>query len=87
MDFLKYSNIVLIGFLVWLIMAPRASSPRYGELFLAYMAALLFSLIASSEIMMFKPVAFFFTVGGVFAFFYVVFRTSLRVTIKNDTKK
>ncbi len=82
MDFFKNSNTILLGFLIWLIIAPRFSSPRHGELFLAYMTALLFSLIASSEIMMVKPVAFFFTVGGVLAFCYIVARMTIRVTIK-----
>ncbi|MDR3560429.1 MAG: hypothetical protein P4N59_03160 [Negativicutes bacterium] len=82
MEFGKYANIVLIGFLVWLIIAPRTSRPQYRELFLAYMAALLLCLIASSEIMMVKPVAFFFTVGGVFAFCYVVARSMVVIRIK-----
>jgi hypothetical protein len=82
MDFVQHSNIILVGFLVWLFMAPRFGSPRYGELFLAYMTALLFSLIGSSEIMMTKPAAFFFTVGGVLAFFYIIARMTIRVTVK-----
>jgi len=43
----------------------------------------LFSLVATSEIIMIKPVAFFFTVGGVLAFCYLVARKTIRVTIKN----
>lgn len=82
MDFMKNSNIVLIGFIVWLIMAPRITNPRYGELFLAYTAALLLSLLASSDLIFIKPVAFFFTVGGVFAFSYVVARTTIRISSK-----
>ncbi len=82
MEFMKNSNFILMGFLVWLIIAPRATSPRYGELFLAYMTALLFSLIGSSEIMMQKPIAFFFTLGGVLAFCYVVARKTIRITIR-----
>ena len=71
--------IVACGFLVWLAIAPQAGISGYGERFLAYMAALLFSLIASAEIMLVKPVAFFFTVGGVFAFCYVVARSTVMV--------
>jgi hypothetical protein len=82
MDFQGYGNIIIAGFLVWLLMAPRVNSPRYGELFMAYMTALLFSLIGTSEIIMIKPVAFFFTVGGVLAFCYVVARKTIRVTIR-----
>lgn len=83
MEISKYSYVILVGFLVWLTIAPRNNSPRFSELFLAYMVALLFSLVATSEIIMIKPVAFFFTVGGVLAFFYLVARKSIRVTIKN----
>lgn len=79
MDLLKYGNVILLGFLVWLIIAPRAGSPQYGESFLAYMVALLFSLVGSSEIMMVKPVAFFFTIGGVFAFCYILASSAIRV--------
>ncbi|MDU2066236.1 MAG: hypothetical protein E6713_15580 [Sporomusaceae bacterium] len=82
MDFIKNSNIILIGFFVWLLMAPRMTNPRYGELFLAYTAALLFSLLASSDLLFIKPTAFFFTVGGVFAFSYVLARTTIRITSK-----
>ena len=81
-EFFKYSNVILMGFVVWLWIAPRVSSPRYGELFLAYMVALMFSLVASSEIMMVKPIAFFFTVGGVLAFCYVAVSMSIKVTLK-----
>lgn len=83
MEISQYSYVVLVGFFVWLTIAPRNSSPRFGELFLAYMAALLFSLVAATEIIMTKPVAFFFTVGGVLAFCYLVARKTIRVTIKN----
>jgi uncharacterized membrane protein YccC len=82
MEFAKYTYVVLAGFLVWLTIAPRPSRPRYGEMFMAYMAALMFSLVGSSEIMMVKPVAFFFTIGGVLAFFYVAARSLVVVRIK-----
>jgi uncharacterized membrane protein len=82
MEFSKYTNIILIGFLVWLIIAPRAGSSRYGELLLAYMTALMLSLIGSSELMMVKPAAFFFTIGGVLAFCYVIARRMIRISVK-----
>lgn len=71
--------IIAYGFLVWLVIAPRLGSSLNSEWFLAYMVALLFSLIGSSEIMMVKPAAFFFTVGGVFAFAYVVARSMVMI--------
>lgn len=82
MDILNYSNVILVGFLVWLTLAPRVGNPRYGELFLAYMVTLMLCLIGTSEILMVKPVAFFFTVGGVLAFVYVVARSTIRISIK-----
>jgi hypothetical protein len=82
MDFDNYAYVVAVGFLVWLVIAPRASASRYGEWFLAYMAALMFSLIGSSEIMMVKPVAFFFTIGGVLAFCYVLARSVVVIRVK-----
>lgn len=82
MDILNYSNVILVGFLVWLTLAPRVGNPRYGELFLAYMVTLMLCLIGTSEILMVKPVAFFFTVGGVLAFVYVVARSTIRISIR-----
>jgi len=82
MGIMQNSNIVVLGFIVWLSIAPRRNSSRYGELFLAYMTTLLFSLVGSTEIIMVKPVAFFFTVGGVVAFFYVVIRKTVTIAIK-----
>lgn len=79
MEFGPNAYIVACGFLVWLAIAPRSTMSGYGEWFLAYMSALLFSLIASAEIMLIKPVAFFFTIGGVFAFCYVVARSMVMV--------
>ena len=82
MGLIQNGNIIILGFLVWLFIAPRRNSSRYGELFLAYMATLLFSLVGSSEMIMVKPVAFFFTIGGVVAFFYVVVRKTMTIAIK-----
>ncbi|MBP2649762.1 MAG: hypothetical protein H6Q74_587 [Firmicutes bacterium] len=82
MEFSSYSNVIIVGFLVWVAMAPKKRTANFGEWFLAYMAALLFSLIGSSEIMMSKPNAFFFTIGGTLAFFYVVARSMITVKIK-----
>ena len=82
MELTKYAGIIAIGFLVWLLIAPRNGNPRYGELLLAYMTALMLSLIGTSEIMMIKPTAFFFTIGGVFAFCYVLARKVVRISIK-----
>ena len=82
MELMQNYNIVLSGFFVWLIIAPRRNSARYAELFLAYMTTLLFSVVGSSELIMVKPVAFFFTVGGVIAFFYVLLRKTVTIVIR-----
>jgi len=82
MELMQNYNIVLLGFLVWLVIAPRRNSTRYGELFLAYMTTLLFSVVGSSELIMVKPVAFFFTVGGVIAFFYILLRKTVTIVIR-----
>ena len=74
--------VIFCGFLVWLIIAPRAGAVGYADWFLAYMAALLVSLIGAAEIIMVKPVAFFFTVGGVLAFCYVVARSRIVIRLK-----
>lgn len=84
MDFLTNSNIILAGFFVWLIIAPRVGSKKYGEMFLAYMVALLFCLIGTSEIIMIKPAAFFFTVGGALAFCYIVVQATFRISIRKE---
>ena len=83
LELMQNSSIIVLGFLVWLFIAPRRNSSRYGELFLAYMTTLLCSLVGSSELIMVKPVAFFFTIGGVAAFIYVVARKTVRIAIHN----
>lgn len=82
MEFSQYTSIIAMGFVVWLTIAVGTSVSRNSERFLAYMAALLFCLIGTSEIMMIKPIAFFFTVGGVFAFCYIVARAIPIVRMK-----
>lgn len=79
MDFINNGNIIFIGFVVWLIMVPQMTSFQNSQAFLAYMVALLLSLLVTSDLLFIKPVAFFFTVGGVLAFLLVVARTSIRI--------
>lgn len=74
--------VIACGFLVWLLIAPRRGMTSWDDWFLAYMAALLISLIGASEIILVKPVAFFFTVGGVLAFCYVLARSAVVIRIK-----
>lgn len=84
MELGKYVHVIFGGFLVWLSMAPGVNNPQYGDKLLAYMVTLLFSLIASSELMMTKPIAFFFTIGGVLAFCYVLARSVVIIRVKKE---
>lgn len=84
MGLLQNSTTIILGFIVWVLMAPRLNRPHYGEKFLAYMTALLFSLLASSDLIYSKPVAFFFTVGGSFAFFYVILRITFQLSARRE---
>ncbi|MDR1701606.1 MAG: hypothetical protein LBR56_02390 [Sporomusaceae bacterium] len=82
MEILQKITVILIGFTVWMCIAPRFNNPRYGELFLAYMTALLLSLVASSELFMTTPIPLFFTIGGVFAFCFELLKKTVRITIR-----
>jgi glycerol-3-phosphate acyltransferase PlsY len=84
MEFINNGNIIFIGFVVWLIMAPQMTSFQSSQAFLAYMVALLFSLLVTSDLLFIKPVAFFFTVGGVLAFLLVVARTTIRIASQKE---
>lgn len=84
MEFINNGNIIFIGFVVWLIMAPQMTSFQSSQGFLAYMVALLFSLLVTSDLLFIKPVAFFFTVGGVLAFLLVVARTTIRIASQKE---
>lgn len=82
MDFSQHINVVIWGFIVWIILAPKVANPRFRELFLAYMVALMLCLVGTSEIILVKPVPFFFTVGGALAFTYILLRGALRIAIR-----
>lgn len=82
MDFAHFRSVVLLGFIVWLGMAPKLKSPHYGESFFAYVVALLLCLIGTSEIILIKPIPFFFSIGGVFAFILILARLTVRIRIK-----
>ncbi len=82
MDFAHYRSVVLLGFIVWLGIAPNLKSPNYGQTFFAYVVALLLCLVGTSEIILIKPIAFFFTIGGVVAFIFLLARMTVKITIK-----
>lgn len=87
MELVSNGNVIFMGFVVWLMMAPRRKGKQNGSSFLAYMVALLFSVLASADLLLIKPVAFFFTVGGALAFFVVIARNTIRITTNNDNGK
>lgn len=82
MDVTQYVSTIGMGFTVWLAVALLSDVFHHSERFLAYMVSLLFCLIGTSEIIMVKPVAFFFTVGGTLAFGYLVARSLLILRLK-----
>lgn len=74
--------VLFAGFFVWLLIAPKINQPHYGDHFFAYTVALLLSLVGTSDMVLSNPVAFFFTVGGTVAFFYVLFTRTIRIIVK-----
>ncbi|SEJ25705.1 hypothetical protein SAMN05660742_10518 [Propionispira arboris] len=84
MEFTQYMGTMAIGFIVWLFMAPKLNNPKCGELFLAYMVTLMCCLVGTAEVIVSKPIAFFFTIGGALAFFVVVVVRMFQITIKFD---
>ncbi|WIW71632.1 MULTISPECIES: hypothetical protein [Anaerosinus] len=70
------------GFLVWFCIAPKARCKNYGNLFAAYTMTMALTLVGTADLIIIKPIAFFFTVGGVFAFFYVLFTRTIQIIIK-----
>ena len=72
------------GFLIWYLIFKKKK--REGQPFLAYTIAFLISLLISSDLIYSKPSAFFFNVGGSFAFFYVLFKKTVIITIKTNNK-
>lgn len=77
---------IFSGFMVLWFLAPRATSPYYGQLFLAYMVALLFIVVGTADLIMIKPTAFFFMVGGSVAFLLNVFMKIVRFSLYIEKK-
>ena len=70
------------GFLVWMLLAPRPQSEQYPTTLYAYMVTLAFCLIGTENLWKTMPVAFYFMIGGAFAFMYVFFTRIMVVRVK-----
>lgn len=75
-----------IGFLIWWILAPRSNGKEHGQPWLAYLVTMLVCLEVSSEMMMSRPNAFFFTVGGSIALFFVLLMRLLKSVVYIERK-
>lgn len=81
MEVSTFISIIGLGFAICLLMAPRPG-PGFGEKFIAYVVALLLALIATTDIFLIKPVAFYFTLGGLLAVVFLFIRSSVRITVR-----
>ncbi len=70
---------VLAGFIVWWTLAPRMNRAGAFDRLLAYLTAMMVLLIATAELIMVKPLPFYFMVGGGLAFFYQFSRIVIRI--------
>ena len=75
---------VLAGFIIWWTLAPRLRSPEAVERFLAYLTAMMLLLVATADLIMVKPLPFYFMVGGGLAFFYQFSRLLFRIVKRQD---
>lgn len=70
------------GFVVWLMLAPRPQNKEYPMLLTAYMVTLALCLIGTENLWQDMPIAFYFMIGGAFAFMYVFFSRMVVVRVK-----
>lgn len=77
MAFYQYKEVIFFGFVVCWSLAPSISRPRFAELLLAYLSAMLVLLLATGEILTSYPVPFYFMVGGALALVYFFLDTIL----------
>lgn len=75
-----------IGFLIWWILAPGKSGKEHSQLWLAYLVTMLVCLEVSSTMMLSRPNAFFFTVGGSMALFFVLIMRLLKSVVYIERK-
>jgi hypothetical protein len=86
MEISQHFGIIVMGFVVWFFMAPSKKNADYGKALPAYMVTMMLCIEASSDLMMSRPNAFFFTVGGSAAVFFVLFMRLLRHVVYVERK-
>ena len=70
------------GFLVWMLLAPHPQNEQYPTVLSAYVVTLALCLIGTENLWRTMPVAFYFMIGGAFAFMYVFFTRIMVVRVK-----
>ncbi|MBQ8682607.1 MAG: hypothetical protein IJ510_02650 [Selenomonadales bacterium] len=70
------------GFLVWLMLAPRPQNEQYPMMLASYVVTLALCLIGTENLWRVMPIAFYFMIGGAFAFMYVFFSRMVVVRVK-----
>lgn len=70
------------GFLVWLMLAPRPQTEQYPTMLASYMVTLALCLIGTENLWETMPIAFYFMIGGAFAFMYVFFTRMVSVRVR-----
>lgn len=77
-ELFSQTNIVVMGFVFWVLISPNVLKSRDNGMIPAYLIALYLSLTVSADVMNILPTAFFFSVGGGLAFFYMLARFMIR---------
>ena len=75
---------VLAGFVVWWTLAPRLQSQEAAERLMAYLTAMMLMLVATADLLMVKPLPFYFMVGGGLAFFYRFGRVLFQIVNRHE---
>lgn len=81
------ANIILMGFVFWLSVAPGIFRSRQEMRFPAYVAALMICMTVTSDLGLRLPTAFFFSVGCGLAFCFLLLRivfSSVYLIWKNE---
>ena len=68
------TNIILMGFVFWLAVAPGVLRSRHEMRFPAYVVALMICMTVTSDLGLRMPTAFFFCVGCGLAFCFLILR-------------
>lgn len=75
------TNIMVMGFVFWLMISPKLLKSRDNGMLPAYLVALYICLTVSADVMQAIPAAFFFSAGGGLAFCYMFARLMIRAIL------